>query len=297
MDDIMDAPMVPQPDWLTDEEVDALEQELIKTAAPGVDLKAKREKELQLLQDFKKSPGQDTFMPLYQSYKPLIMKATQKNAYGSPLPPAAHTALAAQSFLDAVRTYNPDKGTAFRTHAHNTVLEKGKRLNLKYQNIGYIPESRATKYQSFQTTNYLLKEELGREPSTLELSDEMGIPPSEVERLRKEIRKDLVGTDTLVRQGPAWAQTDKAMQAARDMMYSLHPKHQLVLEHGLGMNGKTALVKKNGSIDVQAVAKAAGISVNEVRSAQKTISRKFRELRGYIGKDTSIAGAFEDVEE
>ncbi len=297
MDDIMNAPLVPQDDWLTEEQVEALELEMVKTASQKEDLKTKREREINLLKTFQKQPGQDSFMPLYQSFKPLIMKAAQKNTFGSPLPQEAHGALAAQSFLDAIRTFDPKKGGSFQTHVYNTVFEKGKRLNLKYQNIGYIPESRATKYQVYQTAMHLLKEELGREPSTLELADEIGIPPKEVERLRKEVRSNLIGTETLVRQGPQWAQSDKAMQVARDMMYSLHPKHQLVLEHSLGLNGKEALLKRNGTVDVQAVAKSSGIGVNEVRSAQKTISRKFRELRGYLGKDSAVEGVFEDVEE
>lgn len=267
----------------TDEQV----EQFIKEAAPADDLKLKRTKETELLQAFKRSPSKNTFMPLYQSFKPLILKAAQKNMFGSPIPQAAHTMYAAQSFLDATRTHDPSKG-GFATHMFNTVFEKGKRLNLKYQNIGYIPESRATKYQSFQTAQYLLREQLGREPSTVELADEMAMPPTEVERLRKEIRQDLVLNENLPNVGPAFAQSDKAMQVARDIQYSLIPKHRVVLEHAVGLNGIQPLLKPTGGPDVQKISKAARITVPEVRSALKTISRKFKEYRGTIGQAGDI---------
>lgn len=295
LDPILDAPMIPQDDWLSDAEVEKLEiEEMTKTAAvSAADLKKKRETEVGLISTFKKNPVKDTFVPLYNSFKPLIFKAAQKNMFGSPIPQAAHIAYAQQSFLDATRTWDPGKG-AFNTHVFNTVFEKGKRLNLKYQNIGYIPEARATKYQAFNTTLHLLREELGREPSTLEIADEMHIPPSEVERLRKEVRQDLVMNENLPNLGGSFAQTDKALQIARDIQYSLIPKHQLVLEHALGLNGQTALIKKNGGADVQAIAKAAKIPVSDVRSAFKTITRKFKEHRGTIGAKTAEDFVFED---
>lgn len=266
----------------TDEEVEQ-EFALVKLGATEVDSKQLKAKEADLLKAFKSKPGKDTFMPLYQSYKPYIMKAASRNMFGSPIPQAAHVAFAAQSFLDAVRTHNPAKG-GFSTHMFNTVFQKGKRLNLHYQNIGYIPESRATKYQAFQTANYLLKEQLAREPSAIELADEMGVAVKEVERMRKEMRSDLILNEALPSIGPQFAQSDKAMQVARDVQYSLIPKHRTVLEHAVGLNGINPLLKKSGGPDVQAISKAAKITVPEVRSALKTISRKFKEYRGTIGQ-------------
>lgn len=264
----------------TDEDMKREEESLYKLSAE--DLKVKREREAGLLQAFKKSPSKTTFMPLYTSYKPFIINAAKRNMFGSPIPPAAHIMYAAQSFLDAIRTHDPAKG-GFNTHAFNTISEKGKRLNLKYQNIGYIPESRATKYQAFQTAQHLLREHLGREPSTLELADEMAMPPNEIERMRKEMRQDLLMVEHLPNIGPAIAQSDKAMQFARDLQYSLIPKHRVVLEHAIGLNGVKPLLKPSGAPDIKAIAKTAKLTVPEIRSAIKTINRKFKEHRGTIG--------------
>ena len=251
-----------------------------KLGAPKDELAKKREEDIKLLNAFKKTPSKDTFTPLYQSFKPLIYKASRPNTFGSPLPPSAHWAYATQSFLDAIRTHNP-KLAPFHIHAYTTILNKGKRLNLKYQNIGYIPEARATKYQLFNNTVNLLREELGREPSTLEISDELHWSPKMVETMRKEIR-----TDYLMDEGKAEIHTlvksDKARQALQDIQYSLIPAHQLVMEHAVGLNGKTALLKPSGGPDLNAISKATKLSIPKIRSALKTITRKYKQYEGQV---------------
>ena len=301
-DDIMDLPVVPQPDWITEEDLDLLEQSLIKTAsatpiAAKPDLSKKREHENQLLSDFKKDPSPQTFMPLLNSLRPLMITAASKNTRGSQIPEAAHMALATQSFYDATRTFDPKKGGSFRTHMFNYVREKGKRLNLKYQNIGYIPETRATKYQSYQNAVHVLREELGREPSDIEIADESGIAIGEIERMRKEVTRDLIGREHFVTKGMAFAQSDKAMQAARDIYYTLEPKHQLVLEYSVGLNGKPSLVKPSGKADIAGIAKAAGLKLSDVRSARKTIKRKFSEYRSFMGKSDMESSLFDESED
>jgi hypothetical protein len=269
-----------------------LEEEMMKKegAATPEDFTKKREDETKLLSNFKKDPTKANFMPLYQSFKPWIYKAARPNMFGSPIPQSAHMAYAAQSFLDAIRTHDP-KLAPFRIHAYSTVLNKGKRLNLKYQNIGYIPEARATKYQLFNNTIAMLKEMLGREPSTLEISDELKWSPKMVETMRKEIRKDLI-LDEAKSEAFTLARSDKAKQALQDLQYSLIPAHQVVLEHAVGLNGKPAMLKPNGGPDLGAISKATKLSVPQIRSALKTITRKYKQYQGY-----SMSPGFDEVGE
>lgn len=239
---------------------------------------SKKTQELQMFSAFKKSPVPETFQPLYRSFKPFLFKAARPNMIGSPLPQSAHMATAAQSFYDALRTFDPKKGS-LHTHVFTTVREKGKRLNYKYQNIGYIPEARITKYQLFQNTVTMLKEQLGREPSTTELADELKWSPKMVETLRNEIRKDLILDEMRSSLTPV-TKSDKAMQMFHDLHPNLIPPHQLVLEHALGMYGKPILNKPNGGPDLIAIAKATGLKAPSIRSALKTITRKAKEYMG-----------------
>jgi hypothetical protein len=251
-----------------------------KVGAPQDDIVKKREEDIRLLNAFKKDPTKETFTPLYQSFKPLIFKASRPNTFGSPLPPSAHWAYATQSFLDAIRTHDP-KLAPFHIHAYTTILNKGKRLNLKYQNIGYIPEARATKYQLYNNTVTLLREQLGREPSTLEIADEIKWSPKMVETMRKEVR-----TAYLMDEGKSEihgiVKSDKAKQALQDIQYSLIPAHQLVLEHAVGLNGKLPLLKPSGGPDLQAISKVTKLSVPKIRSALKTITRKYKQYQGQV---------------
>lgn len=250
-----------------------------KVGAPTEEITKRRSEDTHLLNAFQKSPTKETFTPLYQSFKPLIFKASRPNTFGSPIPQSAHWAYATQSFLDAIRTYDP-KQAPFHIHAYTTILNKGKRLNLKYQNIGYIPEARATKYQLFNNTIAMLKEDLGREPSTLEIADEIKWSPKMVETMRKEIRQDRL-LDEGQSETFSLAKTDKAKQAFQDIQYGLIPAHQLVLEHAVGLNGHAALAKPNGGPDLLAISKQTKLSIPKIRSALKTITRKFKQYQGY----------------
>lgn len=249
-----------------------------KEAASMEEIKVRRKDEAALLDVFKKNPGQETFMPLYRSYEPMIRSAAYRNMAGSPLPESAHMALAAQSFMDSIRTWKPGMAP-FHHFAYNTIFNKGKRLNLKYQNIGYIPESRATKYQVFNNAVSLLKEQLGREPSSHEIADDLAWSVKDVETMRKEVKKDLV-LDEGLSEGTSLFRSNATVQAARDIMYSLTPQHQVVLEHLMEFNGKQLKLKPSGGPDLAHLSKATNLPVPKIRSALKTITRKLKSYRG-----------------
>ena len=260
------------------EDIEKLEALMEKVGA-GVTAD-QRSQGITLLNAYKKDPSKETFTPLYQNYKGLIYDASKRNTYGSPLPASAHWAYATQSFLDAVRTHDP-KQAPFHIHAYTTILNKGKRLNLKYQNIGYIPEARATKYQLFNNALTILRELHGREPSTLEIADELKWSPKMVETMRNEVRTSYV-MDEGKSEIHSLVKSDKARQALQDIQYSLIPAHQLVLEHAVGLNGKSAMVKPSGGPDLLAISKATKLSVPKIRSALKTITRKFKQYDGKV---------------
>jgi DNA-directed RNA polymerase specialized sigma subunit len=278
----------------TDAEIEAIELELYGLTKEGsVGLKEKREREVQLLHDFRANPTPKTFEPLYNSFEPFIMSAAQKNMFGSPIPKAAHKALAAQSFYDSIRNWKPESGQ-FKTYMYNYVHNKGKRLNLTYQNFAYIPEARATKYQAYQNAVHILREDLGHEPSAQQIADDLALPIAEVERLQKEIRKSYLQDDAISMKGPSWAQSDKTVQIAHDFMHELIPAHQVVMEYALGMNGKPSLTKPSGGPDIKAICKASNLSEAQVRSAFKTISRKMKQHRGQ-GIRTDIEEIYGDA--
>jgi len=249
-----------------------------EAAISSEDLFKRKSQEASLLHAFKSNPTSQTFTPLYQSYKPLMIRAASVNMINSPIPKSAHIAYASQSFLDSVRTHDPKKGP-FATHMYSTVREKGKRLNYKYQNIGYIPEERITKYGLFNKTIDLMKEELGREPTTHELADEMKWSPKQVETLQREIRKDLILNEDHSESDP-FTRSNRATLMFHDLSYNLPKEHALVLEHATGFNGRKALTKPSGGPDIKAISSATGLNSQKIRNALRNITRKTREYRG-----------------
>ena len=269
--DVLLAP-VPEP---TDEVI-KIANELEKEAAVT---DKKFEDEKKLIKDFKANSTSATFTPLFQSFKPLIYKAAMPNMINSPIPQAAHMALATQAFYDAAKTWDHKKGASFRTHIYGAVNDKGKRLNYKYQNLGYIPENRAAKYGPIHNAMAILKDSLGREPSTFEIADELSIPPGQVEKLLKEIRKDRILDDSTISQN-TFFRTDRARALAQDLQYELIPQHQVVIEHMFGLNGKKELLTATGMADIPAIAKATKLKESQVRSAKKIIEKKAKRYLG-----------------
>ena len=220
---------------VADDDIPEPESQMAKEAAEALS-PTRRQEDLALYHAYAKSPSPGTFQPLYRAFKNFIFTAAQPNMRRSTIPQAAHTMRAAQSFHDALRTFQPGK-RSLHSHVFDTVREKGKRLNYKYQNIGYIPEARAAKYQLFQNTEHMLTEMLSRPPSAVELADELHWSVKMVETLRRESRRDLVLNEAHM-ENQAVNTARAVPQEIQDVYYNIIPQHQLVLEHLFPLSGK-----------------------------------------------------------
>lgn len=97
----------------------------------------KKTDELDLYHDWKKTQSPVMFQKLYTSMKPMLYDAARKASYGSNVPESAHQVWAAQSFLEALKTYKPTAGAALQSHVYTAVQRKANRLNYLYQNLTY----------------------------------------------------------------------------------------------------------------------------------------------------------------
>lgn len=82
--------------------------------------------------------------------------------------------------------YNPRKA-GLSTHANN-YLKKLSRFATTYGQIVRIPEHRVAKIRTFERVKSDLEDNLGRPPTSDELSDELGWPEREVGRMEKSLR-------------------------------------------------------------------------------------------------------------
>ena len=95
--------------------------------------------------------------------------------------------------IQALRRYDPTKGTLLNSHVTNH-LKGLHRWTGKHQNVSRITEDRIRLIGQYQTAERNLKESLGYEPSTTQIAEEMGTHEKVVKKLATEMRPDLVGS-------------------------------------------------------------------------------------------------------
>jgi hypothetical protein len=230
--------------------------------------------EMTLFHQWKQTGDKIYFQGLYNSMRPLIESAAKKASYGSNLPQSAHRIYAAQNMLDALRTYDPSKGVALQSHIYGAVHQKAKRLNYLYQNLGQIPEPRAMLVGRYQTELDNLKEDLGREPSAVEISDRLAIGLKDVERLQKEIHKDL-STSGLEEEIISMSPAEEEILSL--LYYDLNTDQQIVYDYVFGKHGKPTLGKVSGKIDYAGISARTGFSQSKIRSVFAQIRTKLEK--------------------
>lgn len=232
----------------------------------------RKQNELDLFKKWKQTGDKKHFQDLYGSMKNLIYDAAKKASYGSNVPEVAHRIYAAQNFYDALRTYDPSKGSALQTHVHNAVHQKAKRLNYMYQNLGHIPEPRAQQIGVYQNEYQALHDSLGREPSTAELADKLNWNMKDITRIQKELRKDLaVGEGT---EEVPFFESPKEEEVLNYLYFDLSPEEKVVYEYIFGKYGRQRMMKANNKIDFDGIARQTKMSTTKIRSLYDNIRKK-----------------------
>ncbi len=264
-------------------DVDAeLDAWLRKTAAEeGVDPVDPYGGEAELIAQFQQNPTPELFEQLHAAHAPLINTASYRYTSSTTLPKAAVKSFAIQRYVHALQSYDPNRGTQFKTHLFNEMRRVG-RYAAKYSNIARVgSEDRAGLIDLLQSTETGMRDTLGRPPTDNELSDEMllaaqdvaalrtkmkRITPKNVGTLRKELRPDFTAEQA---GGEAEMEGDSRYRRQAVFLHgSLNPEQQLVLEHTFEGFGKPII---ENDIDL---AKAINLSPQKVRAIKGQIRKK-----------------------
>lgn len=200
-------------------------------------------KEIDLYNQYKTNNDINAKKELLSSLAPLINGQVNKYV-NSGLPKLSIELEGYRLAGHALNTYDPNK-SQLNTHVTNN-LKKLSRFVTDYQNIGHIPEPRALIIGQYNAVHSNLKEEKGREPTTIEISDEMSLPIKEIERLQTELRKDLyignvpededeMGFYEFINPSE---QTSKYQEALEFVYFDSDPVSQRVIEAYTGLHGK-----------------------------------------------------------
>lgn len=200
---------------------------------------------------------------LFKSFRP-VENAWYGKVAAQNLPESAVRGEIKKLMFEAFETYNPGKGAQLGTYV-NSRMPKLYRYVSERQNIGRIPEHRALKITSFNTAKDLLSDRLGRDPNATELADELAWDLREVERMTKDLRKDIVLSQEF--EDFSFHDTSQKQQILNLAYYELDPREKKVFEWTVGFGGKR---KKS----TQEIAQKLGVSVPTIGNIRKKIAKK-----------------------
>lgn len=233
------------------------------------ELKKKREEEIGHLNTWRQSKDPQHLEPLIKSYEPVV--AQKVRLWKAPaVPEAAFRAELQKHLIKSFETFDPNRGAQLPTWVENN-LQKAKRYNTKFQNIGYIPEGQARFIGPIQKAQNELAEQFGRDPTADEIGDHIGMPVKRVNRIMQSQRRDI----------PASAfETDPAEMALQrdDEVLSLLPfnlthDERKVFNHLYGQEGHQQIQSTND------LAKKLGKSPSQISRLRTSILRKYQDYK------------------
>lgn len=166
----------------------------------------------------------------------------------------------------ALKDWRPGMGTKPSSFVGTRVRQRLFRYVGENQNTARIPEAQIRQIRPLQSAISDLTDRYGREPSTHELADHMGLPVTHVTRLRKSLRADLLSTaqglDELEdhRHDPDF---ERAMMG----YYHLSEQEKVVFDYLLGAHGQQRLKPSQ-------VAQKLGLSPPRISQIRKSIAKK-----------------------
>jgi DNA-directed RNA polymerase sigma subunit (sigma70/sigma32) len=187
----------------------------------------------------------------------------------SPIPRAALETEAKMLALNAFDSYDPSKAQ-LNTHVTNH-LKHLQRYVLNYQNVGKIPESRGLAISKFENVKSNLAEDLGRDPTAVELSDTLQWSLPEVERMSIELRKDLtiMQIEDSFDSGGFYDDTIEERPGVKNALefayFDATPEEKKILEYTFGIKGQ---LREPISI----IAMKLGKTESYVRNKQKKLA-------------------------
>jgi len=261
-------------------ELDLVKEALAKKKKPPEPkdknvLKATQKREIDLWHHWNTNGRKPEHLkPLYESFKPLLQKETNKWK-GVEIPKSAINAEMRKQFVNAVKTYDPGRNTQLSSWV-TTNLQKSSRFMKTYQNYGKIPEGQISKIREFKQAKETLFGQLGYEPDTKTLADHLKWPHKRVAQLQKELAREDLPLSGFTGGDPAEAFAPKELEAIHILQYDkrLSPDERTVYEYTFGINGRNKL--QPGQI-----AKQTGLHPSK-------ISRIRGKLKGYIQEAVEV---------
>lgn len=215
---------------------------------------------------WKKNPNKRTMSNVIREVDPIISR--ELTAYKGAINPIALKGMAKKIAIDAIKTYDPNKGASLGTHISRQ-MTRLHRKNYASANAIRLPENLQQGVGGFLRAKEHLEGTLGREPTAAEIADEMNWNIRQVTQLEKQVRNET--SSGQLQFDPAHI-TESVFDSKIDFFYNdLSPQDKLLFEHTTGYGGKKLLSKKE-------IATKLNISAPRVSQLASQLANKLKRV-------------------
>jgi len=199
-------------------------------------MESRQQQDLDLWREWRRTGRSAVLDKLLDRLQPLIYREVGK--WQSTVPPAALESKGRLLTVDALKSYDPNRGAAIGTHVTSR-LRKLSRHVYPYQNIARLPENKQLLFNTFSVAQGTLYDQLGRDPTTEELSDQLNWTGKRVRDFQRSFgRRELVESE-----GALMDDHDES-PLVHFYYHGLAPQDKLLFEDITGYGGKQALSNK-----------------------------------------------------
>lgn len=218
-----------------------------------------------------KAGDDESLGDLMNRMQPIMNKWYGRASYAN-LPESAVRGELELLTINALDKYDPDRGAKLSTWVEANMPNIHRFVN-KHQNVGRIPEHRALRINTYESVKNELEESLGRVPTAMEMSDELGWDMDEVQRMERELRKDLSQSGDFENM---IIPSDPPIEEAMNWVYpELRGRDQLVFEWLTGWGGKPILSQNE-------IADRLSVSPATVSNIKNKIVKKIESAQGLL---------------
>lgn len=217
---------------------------------------------------WKSTGSRDDLGVLFNRMEPVIQKEVSRWASGPVARPVLNLE-AKKISLNAFNSFDPNKAK-LNTHLTNN-LKGLSRIVYTHTNPARMPEHQVLKLSTFMSSKQALEEQLGREPTSQEISEELAWSPGEVERYQGQIR---AGYSTSQPLPPGFDRFD-ADKVFLDFVYNdLVDQDKAVFEHTTGYGGKRVL-------SAAELMKKTKMTQGQISHSKRRIRKMVEKARGF----------------
>ncbi|MEI8345139.1 MAG: sigma-70 domain-containing protein [Candidatus Omnitrophota bacterium] len=168
---------------------------------------------------------------------------------------------------EAALGFNENLGIKFSTYLTNH-LKKLQRISTQYGSLARVPENKQFKIQKINKAMEHLESELGRPPSTSEISDFTGMNMPTLNSLLK-LRKKEVNMNNLAHT-PVFVESSDSDDWIHYVYHDLPEHDKVIFEHKTGFGNKPILANKD-------IAKKLGLTESSIANRVKIMSKKLNK--------------------